>query len=411
MEMSFIYQSSSLLIIMKKSMDSKITIGLFGLGTVGQGLYTLLESEQHNDIELIKIAVKNRHKKRAADRGLLTYDRNDILNNEQINTIVELIDDHEVALEIVQTALSKGKHVVTANKRMLAHHLPELIKLARENNVALLYEGSVCGSIPILRNIEEYYAHDQINEITGIFNGSSNYILSKMVDEKLTYASALHQAQENGFAESDPSMDVCGWDALFKTIILNIHAFGIHLNPNALIRSGIQHLKPEDIIFAQSRKLSIKPVSRLIKWTDHKLSAIVMPAMINQGHLLYTVSQENNAVVLDSDYTDKQLLMGKGAGSLPTGAAVYSDVLALRKQYTYQYRKFENVNGLALDYSSSLDIYISHPEKASDDLPLEKVYEQGQINNINFTIGKINLSALKNELVTWESEGYFVAVI
>jgi homoserine dehydrogenase len=184
-------------------MSKKLNIGLFGFGVVGQGLYDIIRTKNLN-LEIKKIAIKDASKKRSLPEHYFTTDKNELLNNPEINTIIELINDTEAAYEIVSTALKTGKNVVSASKKMIAKYLDELIALQTEHGTSLLYEGAVCGSIPIIRNLEEYYDNELLHSISGIFNGSSNYILSKGFLEGLDYDAALKQAQDLGFAETDP---------------------------------------------------------------------------------------------------------------------------------------------------------------------------------------------------------------
>jgi homoserine dehydrogenase len=231
-------------------MSNELNIGLFGFGCVGQGLYHVLNNSKGFTANITKIAVKNRDKKRTLPQELFTYDKFEILNNPSINLIVELIDDAEEAYQIVKHALQNGKHVVTANKKMVATHLKELVKLQEENNVSLLYEASSCGSIPIIRTLEEYFDNEQLTKVSGIFNGTTNYILTKTILEKLSYPDALKQAQEKGFAESDPTNDVEGFDAKFKAIIIALHSFGVFCLPENVLNIGITTLHEHDINYA-----------------------------------------------------------------------------------------------------------------------------------------------------------------
>src|SRR5689334_17670460 len=192
-------------------MRKKLTLGVFGFGCVGQGLYHVLEETQGLKATIKKFCVKDRTKKRILPADLFTYDKNEILNDPEIDVIVELIDDAEAAFQILKSALKKGKHVVTANKKMLAENLEEIYFLQQQFDRSVLYEGAVCGSIPILRNLEEYYDNDLLTGIEGIFNGSTNYILTKVFEEKRSYLEALKQAQDLGFAESNPALDVQGY--------------------------------------------------------------------------------------------------------------------------------------------------------------------------------------------------------
>src|SRR6201996_4501534 len=240
-------------------MSKKLNIGLFGFGVVGQGLYDIIKTK-HLNLEIKKIAIKNPEKERSLPSHLFTTDKDELLNNPDINTIVELINDTEAAFEIVSRALSSGKNVVSASKKMLATYLNELIDLQHQHGTSLLYEGSVCGSIPIIRNLEEYYDNELLHSISGIFNGSSNYILSKGFIEGMDYDTALKQAQDLGFAETDPTMDVGGFDAKFKLIIAAAHAYGVVVRPEEVFNIGIQTLSAYDLQYAREKNLKIKLV-------------------------------------------------------------------------------------------------------------------------------------------------------
>src|SRR6201995_5285853 len=240
-------------------MSKKLNIGLFGFGVVGQGLYDIIKTKNLN-IEIVKIAIKDSHKQRTLPENLFTTDRDELLNNPGINTIVELINDTEAAFEIVSRALSSGKNVVSASKKMIATYLNELIELQHKHGTSLLYEGAVCGSIPIIRNLEEYYDNELLHAISGIFNGSSNFILSKGYLENMDYATALKQAQDLGFAETDPTMDVGGFDAKYKLTIAAAHAYGVVVQPEEVLNIGIQTLGAADLQYAREKNQKIKLV-------------------------------------------------------------------------------------------------------------------------------------------------------
>ncbi len=194
---------------------NKIKIGLFGFGVVGQGIFEVLSKSPNAHAEIVKICVRSAGKPRSIDARYFTTNPDEILSNPEIDLVVEVVDDAAAAYRIVKSALTKGIPVVSGSKTMLAKHLPELVDLQRKHNAALLYDASSCGSIPVIRNLEEYYDNDLLLEVKGILNGSSNYILSRVFDHGESYESGLLQAQELGFAESDPSFDVGGFDALF----------------------------------------------------------------------------------------------------------------------------------------------------------------------------------------------------
>jgi len=230
-------------------MSKKLTIGLIGFGCVGSGLYEVLNQSKLIDARIKTIVVKDKTKKRSISDEHFSYEINDILNDDEINLVVELINDSVIALEFVKSALSSGKDVVTANKKLIAEHLPELLVLSETHNDSLLYEAAVAGSLPIIRNLEEYYNNDSLSSLQGIVNGTTNYILTKSNDG-VDYETALQQAQELGFAELNPTLDVDGFDSKFKLTILLKHTFGISVNPSEILNIGIRNIQPEDVKFA-----------------------------------------------------------------------------------------------------------------------------------------------------------------
>src|SRR5476651_1866312 len=262
-------------------MSKKLNIGLFGFGVVGQGLYDIIRTKNLN-LEIVKIAIKDAHKQRSLPSHLFTTERDELLNNPEINTIVELINDTEAAFEIVSRALSTGKNVVSASKKMIATYLSELIELQNKYGTSLLYEGAVCGSIPIIRNLEEYYDNELLHSISGIFNGSSNYILSKGFNENMDYGTALKQAQDLGFAETDPTMDVGGFDAKFKLVIAAAHAYGVVIDPEEVFNLGIQNLAASDLQYAREKNLKIKLVPVAKELDERHVALFVLPKFVNE---------------------------------------------------------------------------------------------------------------------------------
>ncbi|MES2622549.1 MAG: homoserine dehydrogenase [Bacteroidota bacterium] len=234
-------------------MSKKLRLGVFGFGVVGQGLYDVLHKTKGINAEVVKICVKHKDKQRPIPANYFTYDKNDILNDDSLDVVVELIDNADEAFDIVVAALKKGKAVVSANKKMIAEHLREFYDLQQQHNVSLLYEAAVCGGIPIIRNLEEYYDNDLLESLEGICNGTTNYILTKTSDEGLTYEEALKQAQDLGFAESNPTLDVKGYDAKFKLTILVNHTFGLFVKPEDIFNFGIQNLSVADSTYAKEK--------------------------------------------------------------------------------------------------------------------------------------------------------------
>src|SRR6201991_121495 len=317
----------------------QLTIGLFGFGVVGEGLYKVLQQTPSLKASIKKVCIKNPGKKRDAPDDLFTTDRDAILSDPSINVVVEVINESGPAFEIVSEALRNGKSVVSASKKMIAEHLPELLELQRQTGESFLYESAACASIPVIRNLEEYYDNDLLHSIKAIVNGSTNFILTKMFEEKLGFRDALLLAQELGFAESDPSLDVEGYDAANKWTFLLTHAYGIIEKTENLVFTGIQFVQAGDAEVAREKHYDIKLVAQAKKLENGKVAAFVLPQFIKQDDHLAFVKNEYNGVVIESGFADKQFFYGKGAGSFPTASAVLSDLSALRYQYKYEYKK------------------------------------------------------------------------
>lgn len=389
-------------------MRTKLNIGLFGFGVVGTGLYEVLNKSALLDATISKIVVKDPDKKRSISSEHFSIDRNSILDDESINVVVELINDSEAAYEIVKGALVKGKHVVSANKKLIAEHLDELIRLAQTNNVSFLYEAAVAGSIPIIRNLEEYYNNDALSSICGIVNGTTNYILTQ-ANKGIGYSKALKQAQELGFAESDPTLDVNGFDSKYKLVLLIKHAFGISLPQQQVFNYGIQHLKEQDVRFAQEKGYRIKLFSRAEKLAD-SVAGFVAPHFIQPGHDAFEVNNEFNAVIVEALFSDKQLFIGKGAGSFPTASAVLSDISALQFDYKYEYRRSDSKN--TLDYTEDflLKVYVgSEYIEAINEVPFYRVDEVYQGGDYNYQTGWVNFKDLRE--LKWNSINYLSLVV
>jgi len=375
-------------------MSKKLNIGLFGFGVVGQGLYDIIKTK-HLNLEIIKIAIKDPHKERSLPAHLFTTDRDELLNNPEINTIVELINDTEAAFEIVSRALSSGKNVVSSSKKMIALHLNELIALQHKHGTSLLYEGAVCGSIPIIRNLEEYYDNELLHSISGIFNGSSNYILSKGFNENMDYGTALRQAQELGFAETDPTSDVGGFDAKYKLVIAAAHAYGVVVRPDEVFNLGIQNLSASDLQYAREKNLKIKLVPVAKELDDRHVALFVLPKFVNENEFLYNVEYEYNGVIVQAAFADQQFFFGKGAGGHPTGSAVLSDIAALRYDYQYEYKKAKERAGLNFTNNIELNIYLRYEDDGLvDALNFSEIHERYYSGSYKFIIGKLNLQNL-----------------
>jgi homoserine dehydrogenase len=334
-------------------------IGLFGFGTVGESLYHVLNSTPSLRTEIVKVAIRHPEKKRAAPAGLFTTHADELLQDQSINTIIELIDDADAAFHIVSAALRAGKAVVSANKKMIAGHLEELLQIQQETGTPFLYEAAACASIPVIRNLEEYYDNDLLQGIQGIVNGSTNYILTSIARDGASFDEALEAAQLAGFAESDPTLDVNGTDAANKLAILLAHAYGIVASPGELVYTGIQALHENDAIVAKEKRWEIKLVAGARKLPTGRVAAYVLPQFIPAGHLLHTVRDEYNGVVIESGFAEQQFFYGKGAGGVATASAVLSDLSALRHGYRYEYKKRCHQQPAALSNDFFVRVYVS----------------------------------------------------
>jgi homoserine dehydrogenase len=373
----------------------KLRIGLFGYGCVGQGLHDVLNSSTGFKADIVRICVKDRSKKRRIPMSNFTFDKNDILNDESINLVVELIDDYEEAFNIVCTAMSKGKNVVTANKRMIANHFRELVELQQKYKVSLLYEASAGASIPIIRNLEEYYDNELLFSLRGILNGSTNYILTKMHNEGLPYSQALGEAIDKGFAESDPTQDVEGYDAKYKLCIITGHAYGLFLEPEEVFHYGIKSISKFDIKYSKEKGFKIKLVPFVGKTNDNTITSFVLPRFITSDKYLYNVDNEYNGVIAEAAFADKQFFSGKGAGGHATGSAVLSDISANSYGYRYEYKKYQQ--GTVQNYTRNhkLEIYLRYKDEKDKDLfGFEEVSEYFSSKICNYVIGVVNLERL-----------------
>jgi len=375
----------------------QLTIGLFGFGVVGEGLYKVLQQTPSLKATIKKVCIKHPGKKREAPAELFTTDREILLNDPEINVIVEVINESGPAFEIVSRALRSGKSVVSASKKMIAEHLPELLQLQKETSASFLYESAACASIPVIRNLEEYYDNDLLHSIKAIVNGSTNFILTKMFEEKLGFQEALLLAQQLGFAESDPSLDVEGYDAANKWTFLLTHAYGIVEGTDKLVFNGITHVQAGDAEVAREKRYDIKLVAQAKKLGNGKVAAFVLPQFIPQDDHLAFVKNEFNGVVIESGFADKQFFYGKGAGSFPTASAILSDLSALRYEYKYEYKKLYHHTPHRLTDDFFVRVYLSF-----DDLKyipkdrFQSIEEWHADNDRKYLIGVIHFREIKD---------------
>ena len=372
-----------------------LTLGIFGFGCVGQGLFDVLSRTNGIKATIKKICIKNPDKSRTLATHYFTTDKNEILNDPEIDVVVELINDEVAAFEIVKTAMQNGKAVVSASKKMIAENLLELHELQQQYKVPFLYEGACCASIPIIRNLEEYYDNDLLHSVEGIINGSTNYILTKIFDENISFAPALLEAQNLGFAETDPSLDIEGFDPKYKLCILLLHAFGLFVKPENIFNFGIQHINDFDISYARQKKAKIKLIAKCKK-INNDVFAYVFPHLIYENSQLNNISNEYNGLLVESAFSDKQFFAGKGAGSTPTGSAVLSDISALSYNYRYEYRKIGQTSSLELNNNLPLKLYVRYSNSQKIDLgDFTAIHEQFASEENKYLIGTIPLEKVK----------------
>jgi homoserine dehydrogenase len=312
-----------------------VRIGLAGLGNVGLGVYKnleknggLLRERTGFDLKITRIAVRRVEAPRdpAVPRELLCGSWRELVADKEIDIIVELIGGTTDALELVSAALRAGKPVVTGNKALLAEHGPGLFKLAEENGVPIYFEAAVAGGIPIIQALQEGFVGNHIRSIHGIINGTCNYILTRMAAEGVTYKAALDDAQRLGFAEADPTLDVSGWDAAHKAIILASLSYGFWIRPQDTFVQGIEQISLTDIRFAAQLGYTIKLLSVIRADEKGRVEVRTQPSLVPQRHVLASIGGVFNAIVVNGDIVGETLFYGKGAGQDPTSSSVISDI-------------------------------------------------------------------------------------
>lgn len=314
---------------------SQINVGLMGLGTVGRGVYRILTGNSANirrkvgvPVEITRILVKNPAKQRGLeiDEDLLTTDVYDITDNPDVHLVVELIGGLDPAVEYVKRALANGKSVITANKDMMALYGKELFEIAAGSGSDLLFEASVAGGIPVIRPLKQCLAANHIQQIMGIINGTTNYMLTKMTLEGCEFKDVLREAQEKGYAEADPTSDIEGYDAARKLAILASIAFNSRVTLNDVYVEGITKISSTDISYATELQYVIKLLA-IAKETEEGIEARVHPALIPAHHPLASVKDVYNAIYIKGDAVGDTMFYGQGAGEMPTASAVVADVM------------------------------------------------------------------------------------
>ncbi len=351
-------------------------IAIMGYGVVGSGVAEVIDI--NNDIIVKKNKLKSLEVKRILDlrdfpdspyKDKFTKDFNDILNDDEIKIVVETMGGVNPAYTFVRQCLEKGKNVVTSNKELVAKHGCELLKIAKKQNINFLFEASVGGGIPIIRPISRCMAANEITKIAGILNGTTNFILTKMITENMSLEQALKLAQDNGYAEKDPTNDIEGFDAGRKICILASLAFGKHIYPDDIEIEGITKISLADVEYAKNFGHVIKLLGTASKSPDEKVSAEVSPALIPCSSPLANVNDVFNAVLVDGNAVNEVVFYGKGAGKLPTASAVVADVIdcAISKDTKINY-----------SWEDACDNYLVSPKEL-----LSKLYVRGFASHID----------------------------
>lgn len=312
---------------------SKIKIGLIGLGTVGSGVFKSLKNFE--EVEIVKIAVKNINKPRSVEvpAEMLTDNPYDIVNNPEIDVVVELMGGVEPAWSYIKTALNNGKHIVTANKELLAKKGEELFNLSEEKNCVVLYEAAIAGGIPLIMPIKTILAGNKIYKIQAILNGTTNYILTKMDADGASYEAVLKEAQSLGYAETDPTGDVEGFDAAYKITTLATISFNSRIKFENVYREGITHVRAQDMKNANELGYKIKLIASATIDENDNADVRVHPMLVPQNTMLAHTNYVTNAVEMSGHPIGKIVLSGPGAGEFPTASSVVGDILAIAREF------------------------------------------------------------------------------
>ncbi len=317
---------------------SALHIALLGYGTVGKGVYKIIQTHQEKlksifkkDVKIVAILVKNIEKYHAPDCDvLLTDDFKKIVTLEKLDVVIDAIVGKEPSFHYLQQAIHKGCHVITANKEMFAYHGTQLKQLAKEQGVTLGFEATVAGGIPIIQTLRQLLQVNNIQKVQGILNGTSNFILTQMREDSCSFDTALTLAQEKGYAEADPTNDVEGYDAFYKAVILSELVFGETPNWEESIRNGIKSITREQIELFSSLGYRFKHVAFLEK-EEKGIICAVKPVLVNETHPFYHIEGVQNAVSIDGDIVGNISIQGPGAGMLPTASAIIEDLVYINK--------------------------------------------------------------------------------
>ncbi len=317
--------------------NKKLKIGIIGLGTVGAGVVKVLKN--FDNIEIVQAAVRNLNKKRDVEVANITDDPFKIVNNPEIDVVVEVAGGCNPAYELITTAIKNKKHIVTANKELLAKFGAQIFDLANENNVSVLYEAAVAGGIPIIGPIKTTLKGNTFTKVAGILNGTTNYILTKMEEKNISYTECLKDAQALGYAEADPTGDVEGYDAMYKIATLANITFHKRIDVNKIYREGITKISADDIKIADELGYKIKLIGLAQNISggaeSGELDIRVHPMLIQKENMISKINNALNAVLLEGFPVDKVMFTGPGAGEFPTASSVVGDILQIAGEFDH----------------------------------------------------------------------------
>ena len=392
----------------------KIKIALLGLGNVGRGVWMILNSNREEvskrcgyEVEIAKVLVRDKNKKRAVEipDDIITTDFNEILNDDSIKIVVEVMGGMEPAREYMLKCMDKKKHIVTANKMLLATGGDELFQKADEMGIMFQYEASVAGGIPIIKGIDESLTANRIETLYGIVNGTTNYILSKMETEGAAFDEVLKEAQEKGYAEADPTSDIESYDAQYKLAILASLAFGTKIDVKNVYREGITKIEAVDMKYASEFKMAIKLLA-IAKEVDGKVQLRVHPTMIPKKHPLANVYDSYNAVFIKGNAVGDLMFYGRGAGDLPTGSAVVSDIVSIVRSNV----NTENENPVVKNNLWKREIDDISTIESKYYVRATVLDEPGVLSQITALLGKNNVS-LRSVIQKGDEEDGFVTIV
>jgi homoserine dehydrogenase len=380
---------------MKKS---AVSVGIIGCGTVGTGVVRILIQKRRElekrlgfPVDIRRIADINIRRKRNVrlPKGILIADGEKVVNDPDIDIVVELIGGIHPAKEYILKAIRKGKHVVTANKLLLATKGAEIFRVAGNNNIEVGFEAAVAGGIPIIKVLRESMIGNRIQSIYGIVNGTSNYILTRMTEEGIDFSTALREAQEFGYAEADPALDVGGGDSAHKLTLLASLAYGVPFSFKKVYCEGITRITPQDISFASELGYIIKLLA-IAKRTGRDVELRVHPTMLPKGHLISNINGVFNAVYVEGDATGPVLFYGKGAGEMPTGSAVVSDIADIARNI--RSGATSRIQGLGMPEEPLLRIKSMDDVMSRYYLRLSALEKPGVLSRISGILGSNNIS-------------------